>query len=107
MAQGKCRDCGHEMSTTAKECPNCGCTLPAKEKKIRTITCPTCKGTGYYYTFRTNYYGGSMKVPGCSALGYSNGNENKTSYISCEKNHNGALKCFCNDGQVEELYYSD
>jgi len=48
MALGKCQDCGHDMSTTAKSCPNCGCTLSPLTQKTRLVTCEECKGFGYF-----------------------------------------------------------
>lgn len=32
MKTTACRDCGHEVSTSAPACPNCGCPYPYKEK---------------------------------------------------------------------------
>jgi len=48
MTLGKCPECGHFMSSTAKFCVHCGGTthaalLPSKPKEIQ---CARCKGTG-------------------------------------------------------------
>jgi hypothetical protein len=34
MAMGKCRECGTEVSTTAKTCPKCGVAKPARKTSM-------------------------------------------------------------------------
>ena len=100
MAIGKCADCEHEMSTTAESCPNCGSTLPAKEKKTRLVRCHFCQGEGYYY-LELIKPPGWHQVPGCSAIGSSI----RSVPRPCSKGYPGAEKCSCRDGKEEEVYY--
>lgn len=95
MALGKCLECGHEMSTTAQSCPNCGSTLPPK--KARLVNCDFCKGEGYYYVHV--YVQDNNQIPGHSCIDHTS-----RRYYPCSKNHSGAIKCpSCTDGKVEEF----
>ena len=96
MALGKCSECNHVMSTTAKFCPNCGSTLPPN--KGRLVDCDVCKGSGYTYmaVIENKYY---RNIPGCSALSDSGPTYRKET--PCSKDYPGATKChWCKDGKI-------
>jgi len=85
MALGRCTECGHEMSTFASSCPNCGSELPAKRPEQ--IKCSTCKGSGYYYIED------GPKGEGTGIFGNRN--------FPCSKDHPRAKKCGCSNGWIE------
>jgi RNA polymerase subunit RPABC4/transcription elongation factor Spt4 len=35
MAMSNCKECGKQVSTTAKTCPNCGAPKPTEKKKLK------------------------------------------------------------------------
>ncbi len=37
MAMSNCKECGKQVSTTAKTCPNCGAPKPTEKKKTETL----------------------------------------------------------------------
>lgn len=104
MALGRCSECGHEMSTTAKSCPNCGSTLSPKERKVRLVNCGFCRGEGYHY-IRYEANPNYRSMGGCYNPIFNPVMKNIRH--PCSKNHPGAEKCFaeCKDGKVEEVYY--
>ena len=38
MAMSNCKECGKQVSTTAKTCPNCGAPKPTEKKEKNTET---------------------------------------------------------------------
>lgn len=57
MALGMCQDCGHEMSSSAISCQNCGSTRRPVKRKFRYVrkvsTCTHCKGDGTVFYIKT------------------------------------------------------
>ena len=86
MSLGLCRECDHQMSTTADACPNCGCTLPPRERKVRLVSCSLCKGSGSFW------FTPPPKL------------DSKKGWVASDKT---LKKCHvCNEsGKVEEYYY--
>lgn len=97
MSLGKCIDCGHQMSSSAEFCPNCGCTNQPLKKKERYKKCDDCNGLGY---FRYADLPCTCNLFICRC--------NRGMKVPCSNTRSDARECYSckGSGQVIEHYYS-